>query len=251
MVARQQRESGPSCISGAALRALLLLALLVSVGLSQVLADPAGATVTSATTTLGPNQTPGSRADARGTITTMVLNSIQQDQRWKAYVGNVTGTLTLDNPNNFTIYAWDLATITGEVYASRFGNLSWTSVTCAPQSLIVSESNYFSMVQSNPDRLNATFNWTVHKQFQVGSNIIAQNTCNSTVTYINDTRQVPTVNSPFQQVLVQDGNGYLVHMADISDNVQGFDNTTYDFQMIVPENTTGAATSYYFYVELG
>ena len=32
-----------------------------------------------------------------GSITTMALNATSQNLRWKAYVGNVTGTLTLDD----------------------------------------------------------------------------------------------------------------------------------------------------------
>jgi len=233
-----------------AVRAIFLLLLLLCVAIYQVFADPSGSSITSASSTTAQNASPGSRSDGRGTITTLLLNSIQQDQRWKAYVGNVTGLLSLDNANNFTIYSWDLLTVTGEVYASRFGNLSWTSVSCASHGLINNESSFFSMIQSNADRINATFNWSIHKGFSVGTNTINANSCNSTVTYVNDTRQVPTAGSPFQELLLQDTNGYLMYLTDINDNTQGYDNTSYDFQMIVPENNTGVPTPYYFYIEL-
>jgi hypothetical protein len=179
----------------------------------------------------------------------MLLTSIQQNLRWKGYVGNVTGTLSLDDAANFTIYDWDLTSFTGEVYASRYSNLSWSSVSCAPGGLIQNESSFYGMTQSADD-INSTFNWSVHKAFNVGTTTINANTCNSTVTNINDTRQTPTASSPFQEILLRDTSGYMVFLSDISDNVQGFDNQTYDFQLILPESISGSNTAYYFYVEL-
>lgn len=227
---------------------LLVLALLSS---SFVFAAPNGATITSATTEYAPNRTAGSRTDDRGTVTTMLLNTIQQDQHWKAYVGNITGTLTLDDASNMTIYDWTLSTISGQVYASRYSNISWTGVTCATPAEIVSESFFHNMTDSDSDDLNSTFNWTIHKSFTVGTTTLAANTCNSTVTYANDTKQNPTAGAPYQEILIKDTNSYLVYLTGINDNVQGFDNQTYDFQMMVAEsNVKASATTYYFYVEL-
>jgi hypothetical protein len=235
---------------------VLLLLVCASVSLFPfAFADPSGASISGAVTVGGPSAGNGTRSDSRGTITTLIFNSLQQDQHWKAYVGNVTGRLTLDNPNNYTIYDWDLSTITGQVYASRFSNLSWATVACASQGLIVNESTFHNMTSANSDSINMTFNWTVHKQFVVGTNTIAQNTCNSTVMYVNDTRPVPTINSKFQELLIQDSQGYLVYMASIDDNSLGYDNSStsnlVDFQMIVAESDVkGSPTPYYFYVEL-
>ena len=65
--------------------------------------------------------TGGEFTSARGTITTAIINATQQDQRWKGYVGNVSGILTLDDTNGNTLYDWSMVgfTLTGEVYASR------------------------------------------------------------------------------------------------------------------------------------
>ena len=93
--------------------------------------------------------------------------------------------------------------------------------------------------------------WKV-QQFLVGGNTIGQDSCNSTVTYMNNTRQVPTTSSPFQEVLLQDNaSQYLIYMASIDYQTQGYDNSSYDFQMIVAESDVKASpTPYYFYVEL-
>jgi hypothetical protein len=223
---------------------------------APVFADPSGSSISGATTVTGANSTPAMRNDSKSTITTMILSAVQLDQFWKAYVGNITGIYTLDNPNNATIYSWDATTVTGQVYASRHNNVSWTNIACADRTLMNTEAAYYNMT-SGPDRLNATFNWTVHKAFSVGLNAINQSTCNNTVTYVNDTRQVPTTSSPFQEVLIKDAtNDYMIYMTSIDDNSYGYDNTTFDFQLIVPEsNLAGgssrpANTAYYFYVEL-
>jgi hypothetical protein len=228
---------------------LLILVVALSVASTLVAATPAGGAISNAVTETAVNRTPGSRSDPGGTITTMVLTSVQQNNRWKAYVGNVSGTLTLDDATNFTIYDWDITSFTGEVYASRNSSISWSSVSCANVTNIQAEASFMNMTDTSDD-LNSTFNWSVHKAFTVGTTTLGANTCNSTVTYVNDTRQVPTTASPFQEILIKDANNQFAYLADISDNVQGFDNQTYDFQLIVPEYTSGAITPYYFYAEL-
>src|SRR3989338_9850945 len=51
-----------------------------------------------------------------GSFTTLVLNATTQTPRWKAYVGNVTGKLALDDASAKSIFDWSLASGTGEVY---------------------------------------------------------------------------------------------------------------------------------------
>ena len=234
-------------------RALLLVLFLLCLAVT-VFADPSGSIISGNTTVNGPVVAPAFRNETRGTITTMVLSAMQQDQHWKAYVGNVSGGLTLDNPAQATIYSWSLASVSGQVYATRNSSVNWASgnIVCATSALIGTESTFHNMTNSATDRINSTFNWTIHKQFQVGSNTIAQNTCNSTVMYVNDTKQTPTLASPFQEVLIMDSaNTELIYMASIDSKVQGFDNSTYDFQMIVAESDLKSTpTPYYFYVEL-
>ncbi len=47
-----------------------------------------------------------------GYIYTVLINTTSQNPRWKAFVGNVSGKISLDNANNYTIYDWSL-TFTG------------------------------------------------------------------------------------------------------------------------------------------
>ncbi len=237
-------------------RTSLLIALLFLVFFLSSQAGfsvPSGADISFNSTEYGPTRPPDMRNDTRGTITTVILNAVQQDQHWKAYIGNISGSYSLDDASNYTIYDWDLTgTITGQVYASRWSNVSWSSISCASHSLIIAESTFHNMTSAKPDRINATFNWSIHKEFQVGGNTIPQSTCNSTVTYVSDTRQVPTTSSPYQEVLVMDTtNSYLIYMTSINDGSTGYNDQTNDFQLIVAESDIKSSpTPYYFYVEL-
>ena len=88
------------------LGALLVLSFAIIFFTSPVKADPAGATVSDNVTATAATYFPDNRSDAGGTITTMVLSAVQQNDKWKAYVGNVSGSLTLDDSNGYTIYRW-------------------------------------------------------------------------------------------------------------------------------------------------
>lgn len=239
---------------------VLLIYLVITIvlcGLSFYLANavPEGASITSNSTDTGPTKTPDSRQDLGGRIITLVLNLEQQNDAWKAYVGNVTGTYVLQNSNNYSIYEWPLGTtIEGEVYVSRSSSVNFTSgaISCATNTEMITEQTVFGM-GSDSDSINNTFNSTNHSAFTAGpGNNIGENTCPAIATWVNDTLQTPSSSAVFQEVAIHDGTNF-VYTAVINNNQFGFDNTTrYDFQAIIAENRTATTgTAYYFYVELG
>ncbi len=187
-----------------------------------------------------------------GSITIMKLNATTQNPRWKAYVGNVTGTLTLDDANDNSIFQWSLTRVTGEVYATRTsGNINWSGVNCSNSTHLGLED--VAMNHTNfDDNISRTFNAISHSGFFVGTREIIQNTCRSIHT-LNSSRE----QSRFEEVALYDGtnatNGNIIYSAPLQQDAPSFDNSTYDFQMIVPENglaTWSSSTAYYFYVEL-
>ncbi|MGV8141647.1 MAG: hypothetical protein ACP5NW_04370, partial [Candidatus Woesearchaeota archaeon] len=107
--------------------------------------------------------------DTKGTITTITLSATQQDYKWKAYVGNVSGKLALANAAGTAIYDWNTGTPRGEVYISRFSNINWNTINCADQSSINTEQAGLGMSSSAMDNINATFNYTTHASFDVGT----------------------------------------------------------------------------------
>lgn len=236
-------------------RAMTAMLLLVALSFFavQVFGDPSGTTISGNTTETGPTSAPDSHTADRSTITTMVLTSVQQNQQWKAYVGNVTGSLTLDDADSFTIYDWSLGTsIDGEVYASTSNTLDFSSIACADTATIGSENTFHNMTAGQVDNINGTFNSTLHSSFVVAGNTIAADTCSAQALFVNDARQAPGSGADFQQILLEENTNELVFVSLLNDNTVGFDGDIYDFQMIVAESSVkSSATPYYFYVELG
>jgi hypothetical protein len=188
-----------------------------------------------------------------GTIATVNLNGSTQNVRWKAFVGNVTGALTLDDASGSTVYDWTASAPSGEVYATRSSAiLNWSTITCANSTHLSGED--FAMNQTNKDdNISKTFATKLHNQFYVGLVQIAQNACYSVHTYVNDSAQ----SSRFEEMALYDGtnltNGNVVFGAILEQDKYGYNNQTYDFQMILPEKGLdgwSSATAYYFYLEL-
>jgi len=229
----------------------IALILFIAIFSSVINALPAGPVIiTNSTTNASPRQAT-QITTAGGSFTTLVLNATTQTPRWKAYVGNVTGKLALADANNKSIFDWRLSSVTGEVYATRNTTIDWYSVSCADQTLIANEDAGLNMSSANPDTINKTFVNRVHKRFYVGAVLIQNSTCQAIATYINGSAQAATENATFQEVLLKDSSSRLVYSTLISQNTTGFDNSKYDFQMIVAENEFQETPStYYMYVEL-
>jgi hypothetical protein len=189
--------------------------------------------------------------DAKGTITTLTLSATQQDYKWKAYVGNVSGKLALADANGVAIYDWNTGTPTGEIYVSRFSNINWNNINCADQTSINNEQIGISMSATSADSINATFNATNHLPFDVGTTPMSN--CRSTATYLNGLPQAMSPSAVFQEILLRDtGTGNLVYASRINAATPGYNNLNYDFQIIVGENESASIpTVYYFWVELG
>ncbi len=216
----------------------------------QALAMPTGASFTSNSTDYGPTRSPSSITTNRSTITTLLLNAIQQDPHWKAYVGNITGTLTLQDAANNTIYDWSgLVAPTGEVYASTNGSLDFSTVACAAAGTVSTAQTAMNMTGSDPDSIGNTFNSTNHTATTVAGTLL--NGCNMTSLYVNNASQGKNSSADYQEFLMQDAGSNLVYVAIINDNKVGYNGQTYDFEMLVAESHVAAPHTYYFYMELG
>ncbi len=186
-----------------------------------------------------------------GTFTTLVLNISAQDYKWKAYVGNATGKLALQDQTNYSIYDWRLSTISGNVFVSRNNSIDWSNISCANRTLIENEDTYLNLNSSRSDSINMTFNSSQHKRFYAASKLITNSTCPAISTYIGGTSQSNGEANKFQEVLLKDTANNMLYTTMLENSVIGFDNNRYDFQMIVAEDETKqTGTTYYFYLEL-
>lgn len=230
---------------------VVLMAVMFSASVLFVESAPQGVVVLYNATENGSSRPAGSHTAAGGSFTTLVLNVTSQTSKWKAYVGNVTGRLTLDNSNNMTIYDWTLTTVQGEVYVSRNNSINFGSMICANSTHIANEESNLSINSTSDDSINRTFSQKVHKSFVIGgTGVIANSTCYSISTYIGDASQAASESTVFQEVIMSDSSS-IVYVSILEDSKVGFDNSFYDFQMIVPDNPTELSNTYYFYAELG
>ena len=146
--------------------------LLFIIFIVKVYAVPVGPTVTEVgNTTLTPaaaqkvNMT-GNGTKAGGYIYTINLDSEEQNSRWKAYVGNVTGSLVLQDADGWSIYNWTLNTIVGEVYATRNSTtISWGDIRCANRTHIGNEEIALNHTSNPDDNITTTFNTKNHTSF--------------------------------------------------------------------------------------
>lgn len=232
------------------IKKVLIILVLLAIPL-LVFGQPTGVDITFNETETASPAPAAELTTAGGSFTTLVLEGTFQNPRWKAYVGNVTGSLSLADTSGNAIYDWALAAISGEVYVSRNDSVVWSAISCANDTTISAEESFLNMTSSNLDSINNTFNDTIHRSFYVGTTFIAESTCNSIATYVNNTEQSVSTSSLFQEVLLEDSSDNLVFATMLEDGVTGFDGTTYDFQMIVPEDSSAVTpTTYFFYVQI-
>jgi hypothetical protein len=237
---------------GILLAALLFSAFIILIDITK--ADPEGASITYVSNSTKNASSPGSRTDAKGTITTILLTTIQQNTKWKAYVGNVSGTLVLRDAEEYSIYQWPQGgSPDGEVYLTRNSTLDWSTVQCANETPIENEEVSLGHTTTATDNINNTFSSRLHESIVTGVTTIANSTCKSTVTWFNNTAQTITQNSStyFPEVLLMDSSLRIIYTTIIDQNVLGYRNDTrFDFQSIVPDFTTSSTATYYFYVEI-
>jgi len=207
----------------------------------------------------------GPRSDGKGVITTLTLTATQQNFRWKAYVGNVTGTYVLQDGNGYNIYSWATgANLSGTVLVARNSTVYWSSINCSNATDIQQEEARLSITDSAFDSITNTFLYSNHSSFTIAEKTLAG--CPYLTTYINNTAQ--TANSSdddFQEIIIAtnytldaDTNityTNILFATKIETDIIGYTNLnrTYDFQVMVPDYGSTSVTGlvpYYFYVEL-
>jgi len=240
-------------------------------------AAPFGAIVTENWSERGVEGSPESDGAMAGNITELVIFGYSLTQSWQGYVGNVTGTITLDDNENYTMYNWSAADPQGEVYAAN-DTVNWANVQCFNFTAVGDYGNYthdvlqkgatnlygknltmleseFGISSSDMDGVNETFNFTYgsdeHDLFYVGDLYFSEGECLFTRTY-SDVGMGTT--NEFEEVLLWDPvRNNTIFTAILEQDVLGFNNRTYDFQMMVLENGhlgNTETTDYYFYVEV-
>ena len=184
-----------------------------------------------------------------GNVTRLDINGTTITEGWQGYFGNILGTIVLGDSSNNTIYDWSLTSPGGEVFASTQSSITWSGVNCSNLTEMNNTETTLNFGEYATDGINETFSTQSNSEFFIGTGRIVANDCYTTTLH-NSTGD----NSPdWEEVLLADGSGNLVYASIVNDNANGFDGTSYDFQMIVAEDGhsgDSSATNYYFWVEL-
>jgi hypothetical protein len=182
-----------------------------------------------------------------GFISAVNISATTQNSHWKAFVGWIDGMFTLDDSSGSSIYDWSIGTISGEVYATRAsGAVAWGSVACAGSGQILAEENLLN--HAGEDNISSTFSSNNTGTYVVAGVSIAAGNCYAANSYVSDVPQ----SGDFEEFILTDSTN-IIFATEIEDDLAGFDDADYDFQMIVPENGSESfvgATPYYMYVEL-
>ncbi|MFH0869569.1 MAG: hypothetical protein V1866_00750 [archaeon] len=205
-----------------------------------------------------------------GNVTELSLITIATTQAWQGYYGNISGIITLEDSYGYVFYNWTTQEPKGEIYASLNDTISWATIRCFNYSIGASGQTFdeqdvedwYGIGDDASDGIWETFNYTLDRNFFVGSrNITEVSTnvadCHATNTYRYDMMQN---DDDFENVLLTDGDK-LVYTAMIENNafnnntdMFGFDNREHDFQMLVAENGHNGyedtPTTYYFWAEI-
>ncbi|MBW2965260.1 hypothetical protein KY363_07420, partial [Candidatus Woesearchaeota archaeon] len=149
-----------------------------------------------------------------GTITVVNINTTSQNPHWKAYVGNISGRLSLQDASSNSIYDWNISSMEGEIYATRKPTIvGWDSIVCADATHITAEEEALNFTSGSEDSIFNTFNKQSHAAFYAGLTSVAADSCNSTNLYVNGASS-----SDFEEILLYDG-AYLVYTSLLEDRI--------------------------------
>jgi len=210
-------------------------------------------------------RTPASAAtiDAQaGNVTELSIYGSTVTQTWQAYYGNITGTITLDDALNHTIYDWQVTIPKGEIFASEgpidfaYGNVqcydfNMTDVGYSDFNTLSEYETILGLDASSADGIDETFEEsTNYTTFYVGSKLI-NDICPKTNPYDQNETKDP---NKFQELLLYDNtSNKIVYTSILEQDALGFDGRYWDFEMIVGENGhdgEAGTTQFYFYVEI-
>lgn len=238
---------------------------IIMMSIQPVSAVPKGANITVYTPESAPRVDSGTGAAVSaeaGNITELFINSTHVTTRWQGYYGNISGRITLDDAYNYSLYDWEIANPTGEIYAAnQTSTVYWSDIMCFNYSANTTtgqvninitnvETDLMGAGVNDIDGVNETFNvtYTDATGFSVGGVTINTNDqCKMTYLYVSDAYQ----QTDYKEVILTDNRSVVWTALIEPDGTTGYDGNKWDFQMMVGEDgDVSTATTYYFYVEI-
>lgn len=158
----------------------------------------------------------------------------------------VAGTFT---PDRYGVYSPDSPNLTFVTsFANKYDMPSGAGLNNQYTGMYANYSTFWV----GPVQINGTFNSSDEPEISQCYSTVMHNNA----TWVDGDQNAQNDPNHWRELILSDGtvNGTIyTALLEIDDNQYGFDNSTHDFEMIVPENGRGTdvgITTYYFYVEL-
>jgi len=257
--------------------AVLLVAAVLALGVFFIYgasAEPIGVKTFNATWSERANVSePGEHDAQAGNITELMITALVTTSSWQGYVGNISGAIQLADSSGGVLYNWSLVSPSGEIYASVNETIAWTNIQCFNFTAVGNFSTggetpggtslygmnltqleaAFGIKSGDADGVDETFSltnnhagfYTAGRQFSVGECVSAD---------LFDSTGA-SVDGNFEQVILYEPTTTsVIFTALLENDLAGYNNRNYDFQMLVLEDGHGdgasSTTKYYFFVEL-
>ncbi len=209
------------------------------VGVSNVVA---GTPVTLGSASAGTAQAWG------GNITQVNFTINSSTLHWQAFYGTISAGLRLASSSG-TVKSWTVSSVRGMVYVSQSSNVDFSSLNSTAVTLSNVDSA-FSFLSGADDSAANTGTNAANPAFNVSQYLVSINT-----RPLITTRNGSGVEA-WKQVVLNDGNtsntSRYVFAGFINSSGTAYDNSSAQYQVIVPENAAGdtTPTTYYFYGEI-
>jgi hypothetical protein len=241
------------------IKTILILTILVSITVYFASATPYGPTglavEDSERANFSVNSAKSTTAEA-GNVTELQINTTQITRRWQGYYGNISGTITLEDASGNIFYDWSASgsegfSPTGTIFAANDSSITWADVICV--NFTANSSNNeginkslletkYGMASNDADGISQTFDSVGN--VSIGSRDLVN--CPGTNVYTNSSQVTTRWN---ETLLTQNTTNSVIYASQVENNKYGFNNQTWDFQIMVGENN-GALATYWFFVEL-
>jgi hypothetical protein len=224
-------------------RGIVIFVLLSIMIATSIKGEPSAADLGRGASTRGTDPVALETDAQAGNITQLNIDHSRITDTWQGFYGNVSGQIVLENAAGNNFYDWNYLSLTGEVYATRSSVTDWSTINCTNSTQWQSEEASLGITSTQIDGINETYSAITHPQFQIGSRIMDD--CPSTRPY-----NATSSSSQFWNVLLNSNSINVVYAAILAENKNAFDNSTADFEILVPVNRTTGFATYFFYAEL-
>lgn len=216
---------------------ILIVGVLILAAISAMAyAQPLGASTQVGTPQTISAGTPGNATAQGGNITLVNLTGRGRVNAWQGFYGQVAGNFSLEDTTGDVLYSWDITNHTGEVYASRFSTIDFTTVAGVTTCTVDEDLTGNGRERTNRTFFNATVNFTI-------GTVSITAACRA-YTYVNN-----ATSTNWEEIIINATGVTSIYVVKINETTAVFDGSLQDYQMIVPDNRTSATTVYYFYTE--